>query len=67
MPNGVKIRVRLNPEFKGTKTIRYEFEILDDASSEKLAEGYVTVVCVDADRFKAIPIPDPIRTFIDAK
>ena len=64
---GTTIRVRLSPHLKGLKTIRYEFEILDDASSEKLAEGYVTVVCVDADRFKAAPIPDPIRTFIDAK
>jgi acyl-CoA thioester hydrolase len=64
---GAAIRVRLSPHLKGLKTIRYEFEILDDASSEKLAEGYVTVVCVDADRFKATPIPDPIRTFFDAK
>jgi acyl-CoA thioester hydrolase len=64
---GAAIRVRLIPHLKGLKTIRYEFEILDDASSEKLAEGYVTVVCVDADRFKATPIPDHIRTFFDAK
>jgi YbgC/YbaW family acyl-CoA thioester hydrolase len=64
---GAMIRVRLNSQPQGLKTIRYEFEILDDASSEKLAEGYVIVVCVDADRFKATPIPDPIRTFIDAK
>jgi acyl-CoA thioester hydrolase len=64
---GAAIRVRLSPHLKGLKTIRYEFEILDDASSEKLVEGYVTVVCVDADRFKATPIPDPIRTFFDAK
>jgi len=64
---GDMIRVRLNPQPKGLKTIRYEFEILDEASTEKLAEGYVTVVCVDAARFKAVPIPDPIRTFIDAK
>jgi acyl-CoA thioester hydrolase len=64
---GAMIRVRLNPQLKGLKTIRYEFEIVDDASNEKLAEGYVVVVCVDADRFKAVPIPDPIRTFIDAK
>ena len=61
---GVTIRVRLNPQFKGLKTIRYEFEILEDASSEKLAEGYVTVVCVDADHFKAVPIPDSIRAAI---
>ena len=64
---GAMIRVRLSTQPKGLKTIRHEFEILDDVSSEKLAEGYVTFVCVDADRFKAIPIPDPIRTFIDAK
>jgi acyl-CoA thioester hydrolase len=64
---GAMIRVRLIPHFKGLKTIRYEFEILDDGSNEKLAEGYVTVVCVDADRFKATPIPDPIRSFIDGK
>ena len=64
---GATIRVRLSPHLKGLKTVRYEFEILDDASSETLAEGYVTVVCVDALRFKATPIPDAIRTFIDAK
>ena len=64
---GVPIRVRLNPQFKGLKTIRYDFEILDDLKSEKLAEGYVTVVCVDAARFKATPIPDAIRSAIDAK
>jgi acyl-CoA thioester hydrolase len=61
---GDTIRVRLNPKFKGLKTIRYEFEIVDDASSEKAAEGYVTVVCVDADRFKARPIPAPIRSAV---
>jgi acyl-CoA thioester hydrolase len=64
---GAMIRVRVTPHFKGLKTIRYDFEILDDASSEKLAEGYVTVVCVDADHFKATPIPDPIRSLIDDK
>jgi acyl-CoA thioester hydrolase len=64
---GATIRVRLNPEIKGLRTIRYGFEMVDDVSLEKLAEGYVTVVCVDADRFKATPIPDAIRILIDAK
>ena len=64
---GETIRVRLNPQFKGLKTVRYDFEILEDASGEKLAEGYITVVCVDAGRFKATPIPDSIRTAINAK
>jgi len=61
---GDTLRVRLNPKFKGLKTIRYEFEIFQDASSEKVAEGYVTVVCVDAARFKATPIPESIRTAV---
>jgi YbgC/YbaW family acyl-CoA thioester hydrolase len=58
---GEAIRVRLNPQLKGEKTIRYEFEIVDDKSTEKLAEGYIIVVCVDAANFKATPIPDAIR------
>lgn len=62
--SGDAIRVRLNPVFKGKKTIRYEFEILAEASAEKLAEGYMTVVCVDATRFKSVPIPVPLRTIL---
>ena len=64
---GTMIRVRLNHQFKGTKTIRYEIEIVEDASGEKLAEGYTVVVCVDAARFKAVPIPNPVRIAIDGK
>ena len=62
--NGHAIRVRLTPQFKGEKTVRYDFEIVDDQSSDKVAEGYVTVVCVDAERFKATRIPDAIRNVI---
>jgi 4-hydroxybenzoyl-CoA thioesterase len=62
--HGAAIRVRLNPQIKGEKTIRYDFEIVDDQSSERLAAGYVTVVCVDA-RFKSIRIPDAIRKIIE--
>ena len=61
---GDAIRVRLNPQFKGEKTVRYEFEIVDDKSTEKLAEGYLVVVCVDAANFKATPIPDAIRNIL---
>jgi acyl-CoA thioester hydrolase len=64
--HGAAIRVRLHPRFKGQKTVRFEFEIVDDATTEKLAEGYVTVVCVDSVRFKATPIPEPIRAVLAA-
>jgi acyl-CoA thioester hydrolase len=61
---GMAIRVRLTPELRGQKAIRYNFEIVDDAGSERLAAGYVTVVCVDPEQFRATPIPDAIRTVI---
>jgi len=54
----------LNPQIKGQKTIRYDFEILDDKSRELLGAGYVTVVCLDM-RFKSTPIPDAIRKIIE--
>ncbi len=60
--NGQAIRVRLEPQFKGEKTVRFEFEILDDQSSAPLATGYMTVVCVAREPFKSTPIPAEIRT-----
>jgi 4-hydroxybenzoyl-CoA thioesterase len=63
--NGATIRVRLTPQIQGQKTIRYNFVILDDQTSESVSEGYVTVVCVDATHFKATPIPDSVRTIIE--
>jgi YbgC/YbaW family acyl-CoA thioester hydrolase len=62
--NGHAIRVRLTPQFKGDKTVRYDFEMVDDQSSDKAAEGYVTVVCVDVEKFRAVRIPDAIRSVI---
>lgn len=59
--NGRAIRVRLDPQFKGEKTVRFEFEILDEETSDRLATGYMTVVCVDRATFKATPIPADIR------
>src|SRR5438876_9654573 len=37
---GGAIRVQLNPQIKGEKIIRYDFEIVDDKTSETLAGGY---------------------------
>jgi YbgC/YbaW family acyl-CoA thioester hydrolase len=62
---GRAIRVQLKPELSGLKTIRYNFEIVDDESSDKLAAGYLTVVCVDKERFKSTPIPDEIRNVLE--
>jgi YbgC/YbaW family acyl-CoA thioester hydrolase len=58
--NGHAVRVRLTPQFKGEKTIRFEFEILDDETGSLAASGYMTVVCVDR-AFKATPIPEEMR------
>ena len=61
---GTAIRVQLKPQMKGEKTIRYDFEIIDDVTAENLASGYITVVCVDAATFKSTRIPDVIRNIV---
>jgi acyl-CoA thioester hydrolase len=60
---GAAVRIRLYPKLQGEKTVRYDFEFIGE-SGEKLTEGYVTVVCVDAARFRGTAIPDAIRTVI---
>ena len=62
---GEAIRIRLNPQFQGLKTVRYDFVFLNDRTGESLAAGYVTVVCVDSANFKATVIPDRIRRIIE--
>src|SRR5215831_18551572 len=44
---GHAIRVRIDPQFQGQKTMRFEFEIFEEGASARLASGYMTVVCVD--------------------
>lgn len=62
--HGGAIRVQVNPQFRGVKAVRYDFVIVDDQTSEHLAAGYITVVCVDAN-FKSTPIPEAIRKVIE--
>jgi len=62
--HGAAIRVRLDPQIKGEKTIRYDFQIVDDQTGENLAAGYIIVVCVDATHFKSTPLPEVIRNII---
>jgi YbgC/YbaW family acyl-CoA thioester hydrolase len=65
--NGRAIRVRLDPHFKGEKTVRFDFEVLDDATSARLATGFMTVVCVDRATFKATAIPEEIRKVLSER
>jgi len=64
--NGAAIRVRMKPSFPGEKAIRYDFEIVDDKSSQTLSEGYITAVCVDRKRFEPMALPEEIRNAIAA-
>ena len=61
---GAEILVRLKPQIKGEKTIRYDFEIVADVTEGHLAEGYITVVCVDAATFKSTRLPDAVRKIV---
>ena len=65
--NGAAIRVRLTATFPGEKSLRYDFQILNDKdgeASQVLSEGYITAVCVDKKRFEPIALPDEIRAAI---
>jgi len=66
IPIGAAIRVLLHPQLKGEETVRYDFQFLEDATDEKIAEGYVTVACIDTINFKTAPIPEAIREAIIA-
>ena len=59
--SGRAIRIRLDPQFKGDKTVRLEFEVLDEETETRFATGYITVVCVDRVTFTSRPIPEEIR------
>jgi YbgC/YbaW family acyl-CoA thioester hydrolase len=53
--------VRLRTRFKGEKTVRMEFEILNATDRSLLAEGYVTAVCIDRQSSRSRPLPPAMR------
>jgi len=55
------ILVRLHARFKGEKTVRLDFEILNVDDRSRLAEGYVTAVCIDRESAKSRPLPPAMR------
>ena len=58
------IVVRIKTRFKGEKTVRMEFEVLNVHDRSLLAEGYVTAVCVDRQSRKSKPIPPIMREIL---
>ena len=55
------IVIRLRTRFQGEKTVRMEFEVLNDEDRAPLAEGYITAVCIDRKSGKSRPLPDAFR------
>jgi acyl-CoA thioester hydrolase len=58
------ILVRLRTRFKGEKTVRMEFEVLNVNDRSLLAEGYVTAVCIDRATSRSCPIPPAMREIL---
>lgn len=58
---GEAIFIQIRTRFKGEKTVRMEFEILNGKDRSLLAEGYITAVCVDRQSVKSRPMPPPVR------
>jgi acyl-CoA thioester hydrolase len=61
IPAEEAIIVQLRTRFKGEKTVRMEFEILNVTDRSLMAQGYITAVCVDRETFKSRPIPRAMR------
>ena len=57
--------VRLRTRFQGAKTVRMEFEFLSAHDRSLLAEGYVTVVCIDRRSSKSRPLPLEMRAIFE--
>ena len=55
------ILIRLRTRFKGEKTVRMEFEVLNANDRSFLAEGYMTAVCIDRESSKSRPLPPAMR------
>ena len=62
--SGRAVRVRLNPQYLGDKTVKFESAILDDETGAELATGFMTIVCVDRATFTARPFPEDIRQIL---
>jgi acyl-CoA thioester hydrolase len=63
--NGEAIRIQLTPQITGARSMRYDFEIVEDKAGGRLAHGYIVMVCVDHANFKSTPIPDLIRQLLE--
>lgn len=55
------ILVQLRTQFKGEKTVRMEFAVLNVNDQSLLAEGYITAVCINRETSKSCPIPPAMR------
>jgi acyl-CoA thioester hydrolase len=59
--SGSAVRIRMNPQYLGEKTVKFDSAIVDDRTGEELATGFMTVVCVDRSTFTARAFPEDLR------
>ncbi len=57
---GDKLRVYMKPEVISSKAVKYNFEI--KRGSDDICEGYITMVAIDKNKWKAVPLP---KEFLD--
>ncbi len=60
-----KFRVEIEDVLLGNSSITYKHKIYNESRGGKLsAECSITVVCVDRESMKSIPLPDEVRSFL---
>jgi acyl-CoA thioester hydrolase len=48
------------------KSVTYEFAFFHQGKPEALLKGRLTVVCVDREKFRAVPFPPPLYDLLNA-
>lgn len=63
---GQLIHVGIATTIENPRRLRYEFEMRDEASGTRLADGFVRVACVDLRTFAPRDFPKEVHQLVDA-
>jgi YbgC/YbaW family acyl-CoA thioester hydrolase len=62
---GTLLRVGVDPRIENPRRMRHVFEMWNDATSQRVASGFVRVACVSLPDFVPRDFPADVRAFVD--
>jgi 4-hydroxybenzoyl-CoA thioesterase len=58
---GDRLEVRISVEKVGGSSVTFRYRVWNQGAARLAAEARITVVCVDMDDFRPMPVPEPYR------